>query len=146
MYERLVASVPNVPAWETYFSRVNFTVSSLWVATIIFALRLCSISSNTYSRHLDTRPGGWLGFQTSINHKKKQTAWVSFLRLLVVHPVRGLVVGVYGVFVANLFGPVSLLVHVGPPNQFGTEVPVLPSRQLNVHGHIVVGFLLKKIK
>lgn len=61
-----------------------------------------------------------------------------------IHSVRGLVVGVYGIFVANLLGPVSLLVHVGPTDQFGTKVPVLPSGQLNVHRHIVVGFLLKK--
>lgn len=59
----------------------------------------------------------------------------------VVHPVSGLIIGVDWVFVADLFGPVSLLVHVGTANQFGTKVPVLSSRQLNVHGYIVIGFL-----
>lgn len=47
--------------------------------------------------------------------------------LLVIHPVSGLIVWVYRVFVANLFGSVSLLVHVGSTNQFGTKVPALPS-------------------
>lgn len=58
-----------------------------------------------------------------------------------IHPVSGLIVWVYGVFVANLFGPVSLLVHVGSANQFGTKVPALSSWQLNVHSYIVIGFL-----
>lgn len=62
-------------------------------------------------------------------------------RSLVIHPVGGLIVWVDGVFVANLLGPVPLLVHVGSADQLGTKVPVLPARQLDVHSHIIIGFL-----
>lgn len=58
-----------------------------------------------------------------------------------IHPVGGLIVGVYRVFVADLFGPVSLLVHVGSTDQFGTKVPALPSRKLNIYCYIVIGVL-----
>lgn len=47
--------------------------------------------------------------------------------LLVIHPVCGLIVWIYGVFVTDLFGSVSLLVHVGTANQFGTKEPALTS-------------------
>lgn len=64
---------------------------------------------------------------------------------LVIHPVCGLIVWIYGVLVTDLFGPVSLLVHVGPPNQLGTKIPALAPRQLDIHSYIVIGFL-KNIK
>ncbi len=64
--------------------------------------------------------------------------------ILVIHPVRGLIVWVYRVFVADLLGSVSLLVHVSSANQFCTEVPALPPRQLNVHSDIVIGFLTQE--
>lgn len=58
-----------------------------------------------------------------------------------IHPVSGFIVGVYGVFVANLLCPGSLLVHVSPSDEFGTEVPAFTARQLNIQGYVVVGFL-----
>lgn len=125
---------------RTYLSRVNFTVSSLWVATIIFAFLLCSISSNTYSKHLCKHQGNWLGFQTFCSWTTKGSLTI-IQHSLVIHPVSGLIVRVYWVFVTNLFCPVSLLVHVGSTNQFGTKVPALPSGELNVHSYVVVGFL-----
>lgn len=124
---------------HTYFSRVNFTVSSLWVATMIFAFLLCSISSSTYSKHLDKQQGKWSGSRHFLAELHR--ALVISQHLLVIHPVGGLIVWVYWVFVANLFGPVSLLVHVGSTNQFGTKVPALPSWQLNIHSYIAVGIL-----
>lgn len=127
-------------AWDkTYFSRVNFTVSSLWVATMIFGFLLCSISSSKYSKHLDKEQGGWLGFRHF--PAETQRTLMMIQHLLVIHHISGLIVWVYRVFVAYLFGPVSLLVHVGSTNQFGTKVPALPSWQLNVHSDIVIGFL-----
>lgn len=61
-----------------------------------------------------------------------------------IHPICGLIVWIYGVFVTNLFGPVSFLVHVGAAYQLGTKEPALPPRQLDIHSYIVVGFLKKK--
>lgn len=124
---------------RTYFSRVNFTVSSLWDATIIFAFLLCSISSSTYSKHLDKQKGRWSGFRHF--PAQPQRTLIVIQHLLVIHPVSGLIVWVYRVFVANLFGPVSLLIHVGSTNQFGTKVPAFTSWQLNVHSYVVIGFL-----
>lgn len=61
--------------------------------------------------------------------------------LLMIHPVSGLIVWVYWILVSNFLRPGSLLVHVGSANEFGTKVPTLPPRQLNIQGHVVVGFL-----
>lgn len=47
--------------------------------------------------------------------------------LPVVHSVSTFIVGVDGVFVSNLRCSASLLVHVSPPYQLGTETPALPS-------------------
>lgn len=58
-----------------------------------------------------------------------------------IHPVCSLIVWIDGVLVPDLLGPVSLLVHVGSTNQFGTKVPALSPRQLDVHGYIVIGLL-----
>lgn len=127
-------------AWnKTYFSRVNFTVSSLWVATMIFGFLLCLISSSKYSKHLEKQQGRWLRFRHFL--AEPQRVLMIFQHLLMIHPVSGLIVRVYRVFVANLFGPVSLLVHVGATNQFGTKVPAFPSWHLNVHNYIAIGFL-----
>lgn len=61
--------------------------------------------------------------------------------LLVVHPVSGLIVWVYWIFIPNLLGSCSLLVHVSSTDEFGAKVPAFPSRQLNIHSNVVVGFL-----
>lgn len=124
---------------QTYFCRVNFTVSSLWVATMIFAFLLCSISSSKYSKHLDKQRGRWLEFRNVL--AEPQRALIIIQDLLVIHPVSGLIVWVYWVFVANLLGPGSFLVHVGSSNQLGTKVPALPPWQLNIHSDIVIGVL-----
>lgn len=132
--------LPSMQAWDkTYFSRVNFTVSSLWVATMTFAFLLCSISSSTYSKHLNKQQGRWLGFRYFIANP--QRALIIIQDLLVIHPVSGFIVWVYWVLIANFLGSGSLLVHVGSPNQFGTKVPAFPSWQLNIQSYIVIGFL-----
>lgn len=62
-------------------------------------------------------------------NNKSSGPGLSFLvqHLLVIHPVCSLIIWIYGVFVTDLFGSVSLLVHVGAANQFGTKEPALPS-------------------
>lgn len=65
--------------------------------------------------------------------------------ILVVHPVGGLIVRVDGVFVANLCRPRSLLTHVRSSDQLSAEVPALPTRQLHIHGHIIIRFLQARV-
>lgn len=71
---------------QMYFSRVNFTVSSLWVATMTFAVLLCSISSSIYSKHLKKQEGRWLGFTyfiatKDLNNNSMLTCDTSYLWL-----------------------------------------------------------------
>lgn len=65
--------------------------------------------------------------------------------ILMVHPVGGLIVRVDGVFVANLCRPRSLLTHVRSSDQLSAEVPALPTRQLHVHGHVIIRFLQARV-
>lgn len=58
-----------------------------------------------------------------------------------VHCVGGLVIGVNGIFVAELLGSLPLLMHVSPSHQFGSKVPTLTSGQFNVHADGVESFL-----
>lgn len=133
-------------AWDkTYFCRVNFTVSSLWVATMILAFLLYSISSSIYSKHLgEKQRSRELEFGNVLS--EPQRALIIIIQdLLMIHPVSGLIVWVYWVFIANLLSPGSLLVHVGSTNQLGTKVPVLPPWQLNIQSYIVIR-VLKALK
>lgn len=75
-------------------------------------------------QHVLQTPSTTIGF---INRSSWPGLSLLVRRLLVIHPVCGLVVWIYGVFVTDLFGSVSLLVHVGAANQFGTKEPALPS-------------------
>lgn len=61
--------------------------------------------------------------------------------LPVVHSVGGLVIGVNGIFVAELLGSLPLLMHVSPSHQFGSKVPTLTAGQFNVRADGVESFL-----
>lgn len=62
----------------------------------------------------------------------------------VVHPARGFVVRVDGIFVADLLSSTPLLVHVRPPYQLSSETPAFSPRQLDVYTHVLIGFLQRQ--
>lgn len=75
-----------------------------------------------------------------MQNKQTDKPWL----LPVVHPIGWLIVRVNRVFISNLFGPFSLLIHVGPTHQLGSKVPTLTSRQFYIHSYIVIGLLQNK--
>ncbi len=56
----------------THFSSVNLTVSSLWDATMTFAILLWLISSRMYSRHLTDRSGLMKASSTTETDEQKE--------------------------------------------------------------------------
>ncbi len=56
----------------THFSSVNLTVSSLWDATMTFAILLWLISSRMYSRHLTDRSGLMKASSTTGTDEQKE--------------------------------------------------------------------------
>ena len=64
--------------------------------------------------------------------------------LLVVHPIGGFIVWVYGVLVADFCSSGSLLVHVGPTHQLGTKVPAFTARQLHIDSYVIIGVLCER--
>lgn len=66
--------------------------------------------------------------------------------LPVIHSIGRRIIGVNRVLITELFGPLSLLIHVGPTHQLGSEMPTLASRQFYVHSYIVISLLQSKKK
>lgn len=72
----------------------------------------------------------------------KECGWFIQMWLLpVVHSIGRLIIGVDGILVTQLLGPLSLLIHVGAADELGGKVPTLTPRKLYVHSYLLIGLL-----